>query len=572
MQTGKLAMWAIVAIMILVGVPETSAQSPAKLDNATCLSCHGNPGFTEPGPNGQTLSLSVPADDFAHSVHGPLSCTTCHTTITAVPHTNAPPTPAQWRQQVPQLCGSCHTEALNHYQTSIHGKLVAQGVVGAAVCTDCHTTHAVASPTLPATRLAIGKDCGNCHVDAMTSYQETYHGQMFTLGHTNVATCADCHSGHAILPASDPASTVSSANILTTCRTCHEGATAGFATFQPHAVNDDFARYPYTWIAQKFVLMLIIVTFGTFWTHSVLWLYAELRDRRQGRLRAHVRVEALPHKKGPYYERWSVGWRWAHFLFASSVILLVLTGIPLLYPNTAWAPVLQAAVGGPMIAGILHRVAASIMIAVFVAHLVYIAIHIARNWKNIRWFGPYSLLPTWQDAKDIIAMLKWFFGFGPRPVFDHWAYHQKFDYWAPFWGVTMLVATGAMLWFPTLVAAYLPGWTFNVATVVHGDEAVLAALYLFTIHFFANHWRPDKFPLDVVMFTGSMPLEEFKREYTVEYDRLVKTGQLEAALVSAPSQPMTVASKILGFSLIGLCTVLLILMVIGITGDLGVTL
>ena len=69
---------------------------------------------------------------------------------------------------------------------------------------------------------------------------------------------------------------------------------------------------------------------------------------------------------------------------------------------------------------------------------------------------------------------------------------------------------------------------FNVATVAHGDEAVLAAAYLFTVHYFVNHWRPDKFPLDVVIFTGSMPLEEYKRDYTVEYNRLVKTGEFSS--------------------------------------------
>ena len=157
------------------------------------------------------------------------------------------------------------------------------------------------------------------------------------------------------------------------------------------------------------------------------------------------------------------------------------------------------------------------MVAVFAWHIVYAAIHIARNWSTFKVFGPYSLMPNWQDAADFAAMFKWFVGRRPRPTFDHWNYQQKVDYWAPFWGIAMLVATGAMLWFKTLTAAYLPGWAFNVAAVAHGDEALLAAAYLFTVHYFVNHWRPDKFPLDIVMFTGSMPLEEFKREYAVEY-------------------------------------------------------
>jgi cytochrome b subunit of formate dehydrogenase len=565
----KFVLQAAALAMILVGTQAASAQG-ANLDNATCLGCHGKPGFAMPGANGRTRSLFVPPDHFARSVHGTLSCTSCHTTITEAPHKNAPMTPAQWRQQIPKLCGSCHATALKAYLRSVHGKQVTDGSnVNAAVCTDCHTAHAVARPQLPATRLAVTAACGNCHADAMASYKESYHGKIFALGYANIATCADCHAGHAILPASDPASSASATNLLNTCRTCHRDATAGFATFQAHATTDDFTRYPYSWIAAKFVWMLIIGTFGVFWTHSLLWFYRELRDRHQRRLRPHVRAEAVPPREGQYVERWSAAWRWAHLGFAGSVIVLIMTGIPLLYPDSAWAPVLIRVLGGAEIAGILHRAAGIVMIAVFAAHLVYVAIHLWRNWKNVRLFGPYSLLPTWQDGKDVIAMLKWFFGYAPRPVFDHWNYQQKFDYWAPFWGVTMLVATGAMLWFKTLIAAVLPGWSFNVATVVHGDEAVLAAVYLFTIHFFANHWRPDKFPLDIVIFTGSMPLEEFKREYTVEYERLMETGQLQHYLVDTPSRPMTLGSKILGFSLVAIGLALLVMMVIGFSGSLG---
>ena len=123
-------------------------------------------------------------------------------------------------------------------------------------------------------------------------------------------------------------------------------------------------------------------------------------------------------------------------------------------------------------------------------------------------------------------MFKWFFGLAPKPQLDRWTYWEKFDYWAPFWGVTIIGGSGAMLWFKGLTATYLPGWVFNVATIFHGEEAVLAAGFLFTVHFFNNHWRPDKFPLDILMFTGKMPLEEFKREHLIEYNRLVANGEL----------------------------------------------
>jgi hypothetical protein len=110
---------------------------------------------------------------------------------------------------------------------------------------------------------------------------------------------------------------------------------------------------------------------------------------------------------------------------------------------------------------------------------------------------------------------------------------------------------------------------FNVAALIHGEEAFLAAVFLFTVHFFNNHFRPDKYPPpDVVMFTGSVPLEEFKREHTLEYQRMVETGELQKYLVDAPSRPMTLGSRILGFVLIGIGLTLLVLVVIGFVGSL----
>jgi cytochrome b subunit of formate dehydrogenase len=517
MRAGIHALRAIALTIVLFWVQAASAQGAANLDNATCLGCHGVAGFAAPRADGQTRPLFVPADQFANSVHGKvLRCVDCHTTITELPHKNVPGTLADQER----------------------------------------------------TRLAINKNCDNCHTKAAQGYLETYHGQIAVLGYANVATCSDCHGSHAILRASNPASSVAPGNLLKTCQKCHEDATAGFATFESHATTDDFTHYPYVWIAAKFVIAAVGGVLVIFWIHSALWFYRELRDHQQRRLRPHVRAEALPPAAGRYFQRWSVLWRWAHFLFALSIIILVATGLPLLYPNTAWAPVLERAMGGPEISGIIHRVAAAVMVAVFAAHIVYAAIHIGLNWKTFKIFGPYSLMPNWQDAADIAAMVKWFFGKAPRPTFDHWNYQQKVDYWAPFWGIAMLVATGAVLWFKTLTGAFLPGWVFNVATVAHGDEAVLAAAYLFTVHYFVNHWRPDKFPLDVVMFTGSMPLEEFKREYTVEYDRLVANGELQQHLVDAPSRPMTLGSKLLGFSLVAVGLALLVMMAIGVGGKL----
>lgn len=562
MKGGKIWL-AMVLATIFAAVQGARAQAP-NLNNNACLSCHGQPGFSTKLANGKTRSLYVSVTHFADSVHRSFQCTTCHTDVTAIPHKTGPLSPTQWRQQVPKICGACHVAELKGYSNSVHSSLVMKGIdVHAAVCTDCHTAHAVVPPETPAARLAIGKACGTCHAEALASYEQTYHGQMFALGYANVAMCADCHRGHSIQPASDPASSVSSANRLETCRNCHANATAGFATFDPHATTDDFSRYPYVYVSAQFMFWLVVLTLGAFWFHCALWLFAELRDRFQHRPRPHVLAQALPQPHAENVERWSISWRLTHLVFAVSVIALIMTGIPLLYPTSGWAPILVRALGGEESRAIIHRVAAVIMLVIFFGHLVYVGIYLVRNWESVALFGPNSLLPTKKDGRDFLKMLEWFAGVGPRPMFDHWNYQQKFDYWAVFWGVAILALTGFMLWFKNLTLAFLPGFALNPATIVHGHECVLAAVYLFTIHFFVNHWRPDKFPLDIVIFTGSMPLEEYRREFPAEYERLARTGELASQLVEQPSAPMRIGSTILGAGLIFTSLVLLVLIMVG---------
>jgi hypothetical protein len=124
-----------------------------------------------------------------------------------------------------------------------------------------------------------------------------------------------------------------------------------------------------------------------------------------------------------------------------------------------------------------------------------------------------------------------------------------------------------MLSFPHVTASFLPGWVLNAATLVHGEEAFLAAVFLFTVHFFNNHFRPDKMPPpDIVMFTGLQTLEEFKREHTAQYNRLVANGELEQYLVDAPSPQMTLGSKLLGLVLITFGLTLLTLVAVGFFG------
>jgi len=115
-----------------------------------------------------------------------------------------------------------------------------------------------------------------------------------------------------------------------------------------------------------------------------------------------------------------------------------------------------------------------------------------------------------QDWREFVASRKWFGGKGARPAYGRWTYWEKFDYFAVFWGVAVIGSTGLLLWFPEFFTRLFPGWMINVATIIHSDEALLAVAFIFTVHFFNTHFRPERFPIDTVVFTGGEPLEKFK--------------------------------------------------------------
>jgi cytochrome b subunit of formate dehydrogenase len=128
-----------------------------------------------------------------------------------------------------------------------------------------------------------------------------------------------------------------------------------------------------------------------------------------------------------------------------------------------------------------------------------------------------------------------------------------------FWGVAIIGASGLIMWFPTFFTRFLPGWIINIALIIHSDEALLAAGFIFSIHFFNTHFRPEKFPIDPVIFTGTVPLEEFKLDRPQEYAKMVADGTLEDRLVQPPSPQALRFWKIFGFTALGIGLTLIVL-------------
>lgn len=467
---------------------------------------------------------------------------------------------AEKRLKNPEVCGSCHEEELKVYSGSDHGKAIKEGNADSAVCSDCHTTHAIDSPETDKAKLAITKNCGDCHEEEQRTYFDSYHGQVHRLGYTNTAKCNDCHGSHDIRGEDDPTSEIHKDNRLENCQVCHEDANDNFLSFWPHGDADDRENYPLLWFVKIFMQTLIFGVMAFFWVHVVLWLYRELVEHVQGK----GFVEDLDHPDVVYFRRFPVVWRWIHGLFAISTMALILTGTTLLFSHTDWAKAVVVFLGGVEMEGIIHRTAAVIWLGIFLAHLMIAVTNIWRKRDTFKWFGSTSMLPNWKDWDDLKGMFRWFLGKGERPQFSQWTYWQKFDYWAPFWGAGIIGSSGILLFMPETTALLLPGWMFNIATLIHAEEALLAAIFLNSVHFFNVHFRPERFPMSTTIFTGVIPMEEFKHDHSLEYERLVANGELDQHLVKRPSRRADLVSSFITTVLIMAGLALLTLVLIGL--------
>jgi len=249
------------------------------------------------------------------------------------------------------------------------------------------------------------------------------------------------------------------------------------------------------------------------------------------------------------YLRFSRLNRILHVCMIVSFLSLALTGMTLKFSYTNWAVLLSRFFGGFETAGFIHRFAAVIMFGVFFTHLYDLRRRKRTEfgtWKKML-FGQDTMLFNKKDLKDFIGNFKWFLGLGSRPKFGRWTYWEKFDYFAVFWGIAVIGSTGLTLWFPEIFTLFLPGWFINVATIIHSDEALLATGFIFTVHFFNTHLRPEKFPMDIVIFTGRMSLEEFKQDKPGEYEELLKKGELENYLVEPYPQIVIRAIRVFGW-------------------------
>jgi cytochrome b subunit of formate dehydrogenase len=271
-------------------------------------------------------------------------------------------------------------------------------------------------------------------------------------------------------------------------------------------------------------------------------------------------VAATPAKpEGRYFLRFTLGQRYLHGVLFTTFLVLAATGLMMRFSGSIWAIRFAKLVDGFGTILFFHKFCALVLTLAFLIHVrEIVARGIFKGDRGIFW-GPTSMVANWKDVKDLFGHFRWFLGLGPKPKFERYAYWEKFDYWAVFWGMVVIGFSGYAMWFAPFFARFLPGWALNAALVIHSEEGLLAILFIFSIHFVNTHLRPDSFPMDMVIFTGRESEEEFKNRRPLEYQRMLSEGRGAIRITDAPPKWLINFSRVVGFSAILIGLTLLVL-------------
>ena len=252
-----------------------------------------------------------------------------------------------------------------------------------------------------------------------------------------------------------------------------------------------------------------------------------------------------------YFYRLTLNQRIQHVILAVTVVFLVLTGMPLKFHDASWAPYLYALFGGIKYAPIVHKINGAILMGLFFYHIGYLIyvirkFHIEpkrqkgelKKYDSLKIVLTQCLVPNLKDAFDIRDLLKYLLFFtNKRPDGDNFTWKEKFDYWAPFWGMVIIGFSGLILWYKELFTQILPGGALNFLLIAHSDEALLAALFLFIWHWYNVHFSTSVFPMGTVFITGYLPEELMVEEHYQYYVEVMKKAGLENEILPPHGGP-----------------------------------
>lgn len=520
-------------------LPSSNPSSPTHKVRlpGTCASCHGQAGLL----TDQLVRLPQSFQEYARSVHGQgatrgvaaaASCADCHS-VHDLKGAADPASPIN-HLNVASTCGQCHPDVQLEYDRSIHGRALRAGIKDSPTCTDCHGEHFILSARDPDARVfgvtQATDTCGRCHDDPLIiakygfeagvvgSYLDSYHGWANRAGYGRAARCIDCHTAHSVLPKADPASSISTERIVSTCASCHPGATPNFAASYDHRSASIVAN-PVNRAIRSIYLWLIALIIGGMVVHNLVIINYFMIKRRKEHAAADTTVT-----------RFTMNEVAQHMILTVAFLVLVVTGFALRYPDAFWVRFLASLGMSEGVRGDIHRVAGVVLIMVSCYHAWYV---LATRRGRIEF---KALFPNRKDVTDLIENIRYHtFRSESKARFGRYDYSQKAEYWALVWGTILMAVTGLILWFPTTAAKFLPSVVIPAAQTVHYYEAWLATLAILVWHFFFVVFHPEEYPMSWTWLTGRMSKKSAKEHHAQWYEEELAPAEAAPADTVPPA-------------------------------------
>jgi len=227
--------------------------------------------------------------------------------------------------------------------------------------------------------------------------------------------------------------------------------------------------------------------------------------------KAYKEFKEIPERT---FQRFGKNLRFQHILMFTSVITLIITGMPLKFPELGISRfIILNIFGGLENSTFIHRIGATGLIAVGLWHLLYIIFSKTGRKDFI------TLIPRSQDVKDFFKTIMYYIGKVPSgPKFGRFSFIEKFDYWAVYWGMVVMIGSGSIMWFKQ----YFPKYLYDIGREAHSDEGLLATLAIVVWHFYNVHFNPEVFPMSKVWWHGKLTEEEIKHHHPLEYAEIVE--------------------------------------------------
>ncbi len=219
------------------------------------------------------------------------------------------------------------------------------------------------------------------------------------------------------------------------------------------------------------------------------------------------------------FERFGKNFRYQHMLMFTSVIILIITGMPLKFPEFSISKFIVIDIfGGLQNSTFIHRVGAVGLIIVGIWHLVYsIASKVGRR-------DFFLMIPNLKDAVDFMGTIKYYIGKSKSgPKFGRFSFIEKFDYWAVYWGMVIMIGSGAIMWYKE----FFPKYFYDIGREMHSDEGLLATLSIVIWHFYNVHFNPEVFPMSWTWWHGQLTETEMKHHHPLEYEAIIKEESVD---------------------------------------------